>query len=77
MQRIFSSKFKPLAAIGFFGKFFSIWPLFCFCILLRYVETCVMLLLGSILYERTLTKLLNGAIYLQNKSLDKDTWGMI
>jgi len=77
MQYIFSSKFKALAAIGSFGKFFSIWPPFCFCLLLRQEKTCVMLLFELIHYERTLTKILNDAIYLQNKLLDKVTWGMI
>jgi hypothetical protein len=31
----------------------------------------------SVLYYGALTKFLNGAIDLQNKLLDKDTWGMI
>jgi hypothetical protein len=31
----------------------------------------------AVLHYIILTKLFNGAIYLQNKSLDKDTWVMI
>jgi hypothetical protein len=77
MLKIFSSKYNALATIGSYGKVFFKLASF---LLLRFAEiweTYVLLITNQHIYYRTLTNLLNDAIYVRNKFLDKYAWVMI